>query len=91
MGWGRKPRPKSSMRILSKNCGTAGWEFHVWTIDDLPLARRFLELGVDSITTNRPAYSAEKPQIGRSESAAIDLGIPQIVRILNHETHENKE
>ncbi len=40
-----------------------GWEFHVWTIDDLPLARRFLELGVDSITTNRPAFLRKNLQL----------------------------
>lgn len=33
-----------------------GWEFHTWTVDEVPLARRFVELGVDSITTNRPAF-----------------------------------
>ncbi len=33
-----------------------GWEFHAWTIDEIPLARQFYELGVDSITTNRPAF-----------------------------------
>lgn len=38
---------------------TGGWEFHTWTIDDLPLAGQFLELGVDSITTNRPAFLRE--------------------------------
>lgn len=32
----------------------AGHEFHVWTIDDPEDARYFHELGVDSITTNRP-------------------------------------
>lgn len=33
----------------------AGFEFHVWTIDDPILARQFEELGVDSITSNRAA------------------------------------
>ncbi|EMI42625.1 glycerophosphodiester phosphodiesterase [Rhodopirellula sp. SWK7] len=33
----------------------AGYEFHVWTINDLDAARRFVRLGVDSITTDRPA------------------------------------
>lgn len=33
-----------------------GYEFHAWTINDADLARRFHELGVDSITTDRPAY-----------------------------------
>ena len=34
----------------------AGMEFHVWTVDDLRTARRFCDLGVDSITTNRPGW-----------------------------------
>ncbi len=33
----------------------AGYEFHVWTVDDRATAKRFQGLGVDSITTNRPA------------------------------------
>lgn len=32
-----------------------GFEFHVWTINDPDAANRFVELGVDSITTDRPA------------------------------------
>lgn len=32
-----------------------GYEFHVWTVDDRNVATRFQQLGVDSITTNRPA------------------------------------
>jgi len=34
----------------------AGKEFHVWTVDDPAVARRFVNLGVDTITTNRPAF-----------------------------------
>ena len=33
----------------------SGFEFHVWTINDLESAKRFVGLGVDSITTDRPA------------------------------------
>ena len=33
---------------------TAGYEFHVWTVDDPILARRLQAEGVRSITTNRP-------------------------------------
>lgn len=33
----------------------AGCEFHVWTVNDVESARRFASLGVDSITTDRPA------------------------------------
>jgi glycerophosphoryl diester phosphodiesterase len=34
----------------------AGMEYHVWTVDSLRTARRFRDLGVDSITTNRPGW-----------------------------------
>ena len=33
----------------------AGYEFHTWTINEEKVARRFQELGVDSITTDCPA------------------------------------
>ena len=32
----------------------AGYQFHVWTVDDPKVAKRFADLGVDSITTNVP-------------------------------------
>lgn len=31
-----------------------GWEFHAWTVDDPAVAKQLIELGVDSITTNKP-------------------------------------
>ena len=34
----------------------AGLKFYVWTIDDADVGRRFADLGVDGITTNRPAW-----------------------------------
>lgn len=34
----------------------ANLEFHCWTVDDPALARQMAALGVDSITTNRPAF-----------------------------------
>lgn len=39
-----------------------GYEFHVWTIDDGARARLFRDLGVDSITTNRPALIRQELQ-----------------------------
>ena len=36
-----------------------GRELHVWTVDSVPEARRFRDLGVDSIMTNRPAWLRE--------------------------------
>ena len=37
-----------------------GHEFHAWTINDGELARRFRDLGVDSITTDRPGWLREQ-------------------------------
>ncbi|MEX0742205.1 MAG: glycerophosphodiester phosphodiesterase [Phycisphaeraceae bacterium] len=34
--------------------------FHTWTVNDLALATHFRELGVDSITTDRPGWLREK-------------------------------
>ncbi|MQA89495.1 MAG: glycerophosphodiester phosphodiesterase [Gemmatimonas sp.] len=34
----------------------AGLGFYVWTVDDVDDAQRALELGVDGLTTNRPAW-----------------------------------
>ncbi len=37
-----------------QNLRTEGFEFHIWTVDDPQVACRFIDLGVDSITTNVP-------------------------------------
>ena len=42
-----------------------GYGFHVWTVDDLALARHFIDLGVDSITTNRPGWLREQLGLSR--------------------------
>ncbi len=34
----------------------AGFEYHCWTVDDSKTAKKLLEWGVNSITTNRPGY-----------------------------------
>ena len=34
----------------------AGFEYHSWTVDDSKTAKKLLEWGVNSITTNRPGY-----------------------------------
>lgn len=39
------------------------YEFHVWTVDDVEVAEHFIQLGVDSITTNRPAYLRENLEL----------------------------
>lgn len=38
----------------------AGLELHVWTIDDPAIARHWIDLGVASITTNRPGWLREQ-------------------------------
>jgi glycerophosphoryl diester phosphodiesterase len=41
-------------------CRQAGLSVHVWTIDDVEIAARFQQIGVASITTNRPAKLRER-------------------------------
>ena len=38
----------------------AGLKFYVWTVNDLALARRMAEIGVDGITTDRPGWLREQ-------------------------------
>ena len=35
---------------------TSGYEWHVWTVDDLEVAKRIQTWGADSITSNKPSY-----------------------------------
>lgn len=42
-------------------------EFHVWTVNDPDIARHFAELGVDSITTDRPAFIREALETADTE------------------------
>ena len=37
-----------------------GLEFHAWTVNDAGAARRLIDLGVDSITTDRPGWLREQ-------------------------------
>lgn len=39
-----------------KKIRAAGLELHVWTVDDAEVAKRWIALGVDSITTNKPGW-----------------------------------
>jgi glycerophosphoryl diester phosphodiesterase len=43
-----------------KKIRAAGLQLHVWTVDDLAIARHWIALGVDSITTNRPGWLREQ-------------------------------
>lgn len=47
-----------------------GYEWHVWTINDLHLARRMKALGVKSITTDMPDYM--RSNLGTQQSPAGD-------------------
>ncbi len=40
---------------LAEALRKGGFGFHVWTVDDAQLARHLIQLGVHSLTTNRPA------------------------------------
>ncbi|GAA5129146.1 glycerophosphodiester phosphodiesterase [Luteolibacter yonseiensis] len=42
-----------------KGIRDAGFEYHSWTIDEPKVAENFLNLGAQSITTNRPAFLRE--------------------------------
>ena len=41
---------------LVRSVKDAGYEYHVWTVDDLETARQCKRWGVKSITTNAPGY-----------------------------------
>ncbi len=55
-GLDTKADPDRVTTALVARLREAGLEFHCWTVDTPALARHFRELGVDSITTNRPAW-----------------------------------
>lgn len=48
--------PDALDKEFSKKLRSADFELHCWTVDDPNLARRMIETGVRSITTNRPAW-----------------------------------
>lgn len=50
----------------------AGFEFHVWTINDEALAARYCSFGIDSITTNRP--KAIREFISSNKDYQLDFG-----------------
>lgn len=43
---------------FAKRISEAGFELHIWTVNDVAQARRFAALGAASITTDRPALIA---------------------------------
>ncbi len=42
-----------------KSIREGGYEYHVWTVDDLETAKWFKRWGAKSITTNVPGYIRE--------------------------------
>lgn len=53
---------------------SSGLEFHVWTVDEPAVATHFQHLGVDSITTNRPAFIRKVISANAVESSAVGQG-----------------
>lgn len=51
---------KSIDAAFVKRLRETGMQFHCWTVNDVDVAKRFGELGVDSITTDRPAWLRER-------------------------------
>ena len=47
-------------------------EVHAWTVDDEPTARRLQELGIDSLTTNRPGWLRVQLGNGTEKSDTAD-------------------
>lgn len=51
-------------KVLTREFGTkvkaAGLALYVWTVDDVELARKMIDAGAESITTNRPAWLREQ-------------------------------
>jgi glycerophosphoryl diester phosphodiesterase len=43
-----------------KKIKAAGLELHVWMVDDPAVAKHWVDLGVASITTNRPGWLREE-------------------------------
>jgi glycerophosphoryl diester phosphodiesterase len=45
---------------FAKKVKSAGLKLYVWTVNDIELARRMVEIGVDGITTDRPGWLREQ-------------------------------
>lgn len=50
-----------------------GYEIHVWTVDAAAAARRFRDLGVDSIMTNRPGWLRQQLHLVSPSAASGEL------------------
>jgi len=58
-GLSTQANPEVVDQAFVKRLRSAGYEFHVWTIDEPNLVRRFRDLGAASITTNQPGFLRE--------------------------------
>jgi len=59
VGLGTQANESVINRRFVKSVRNAGCEFHVWTVNEIDVARRLARLGVDSITTDKPATIRE--------------------------------
>jgi len=71
-GLGCKAEPAVMKPAFVTRLKEAGFEFHCWTINDAGLARRFRDLGVESITTDRPVVIREA--LGATEAPVVREG-----------------
>ncbi|MEO2015059.1 MAG: glycerophosphodiester phosphodiesterase family protein, partial [Fuerstiella sp.] len=55
-GLGTNGNLKVIDQAFVNSVGSAGFEFHVWTVNDVTSARQFADFGAISITTDRPAF-----------------------------------
>jgi glycerophosphoryl diester phosphodiesterase len=71
--WGADGLDIQASAAITPELGVAlrgnGLEFHCWTVNDLPLARHMIKMGVDSITTDHPVLLKESvPEQNPNES-----------------------
>jgi glycerophosphoryl diester phosphodiesterase len=59
-------------KAFIKKVISSGYEYHVWTIDDLKTAKRFKEWGAKSITTNIPGFMKKKLNGKTSQMPTVD-------------------
>ena len=67
-GVGVQAEPTQVDRELVREVRDTGLEFHCWTVNEVELARRFEDLGADSITTDLPLT------LGRGLRSAAEAG-----------------
>jgi glycerophosphoryl diester phosphodiesterase len=53
-------------RAACEKIRAAGLELHVWTVDDAAVAKKYLDWGAQSVTTNRP--SGMRRELGKFEN-----------------------